>query len=156
VNAIVTDSRSSDVSRSNISPQTPEVFARFTLADVPPGSQLRAVWIAEQAAGIPSGYVLGETTSSDVGGTQNQGAFLHARPPNGWPTGSYRVDLYLNGELERSIGFFADPTTASPTTTPGAIPEATVFPTPGATVGGTQRTVPGGFQIPTPTPPRTI
>jgi uncharacterized RDD family membrane protein YckC len=102
-NAIVTDSRTSDVNRTSFSPQTQEIFVRFMLADVPPGSQLRAVWVAEQAAGIPSGQTLDDTTSSDAGGTQSQGVFSYPRPPNGWPLGTYRVDLFLNGQFERAV-----------------------------------------------------
>jgi uncharacterized RDD family membrane protein YckC len=149
-NAIVTDSRTSDVSRSSISPQTPEVFVRFTLADVPAGSELRAVWVAEQVAGIPSGFTTGESTATNVGGTQSQGVFPHTRPPNGWPTGTYRVDLYLNGELERTVRFSVDSDTSPLPSVPGAPPEATASPGP----SGTAPVIP--FALPTPTPPRTI
>jgi uncharacterized RDD family membrane protein YckC len=152
VNAIVTGARTSDVNQSSFPPQTPEIFVRFTLADVAPGSQLRAVWIAEQVAGIRSGFTMGESPTSEVGGTQNQGVFPHARPPNGWPSGTYRVDLYLNGDLERTVRFTVDPAMPTLTTVPGATPQATVEATP----GGTPRTVPGALPTPTPLPPRTI
>lgn len=116
--AIVTDSRASDAGRSTFPPHTPEVFVRFTLSNVAPGSELRAVWIAEEAAGIPSGYTMDSVVSQTAGGAQIQGVFSHPRPPNGWPLGRYRVDLYLNGQFERALRFTIEAPDRAPTTSP--------------------------------------
>ncbi len=128
--AILTDSPTSDVSRTTFTPQTPEVFVRFTLADVPPGSSLRATWVAESVAGLANDTRMDEGTLNDVGGTRNVGTLSYGRPPNGWPTGTYRVDLYLSGQFERTLRFTVEPGGAAPTTSPppASSPVATAVP----------------------------
>ncbi len=156
--AIVTDSPTSEVNRTVFSPQTPEVFVRFTLADVPPGTSLRAIWTAESVAGLPNDTRMDESNVNDAGGTRNAGNVSYPRPPNGWPTGTYRVDLYLSGQLERTLRFTVEPGGAAPGTSPAPATSPAATAAPGATPATPTSPQPTGTRTATalgasPTPP---
>jgi len=161
--AILTESPTSDTNRTTFSPDTPEIYARVTLADVPPGSTLQAIWIAESVAGRPNDSRMDEAPPIEVGGTRNQANLSHRRPPNGWPTGTYRVDLHLSGQLERTLSFTVQagvapaaspPPATSPVTT--TTPIGTTAPTPAATrPTGTAATFAPATLLPSVTPTAT-
>jgi uncharacterized RDD family membrane protein YckC len=136
--AILTDSPTIDANRTTFAPDTPEIYARVTLADVPPGSTLQAIWIAESVAGRPNDSRMDESPPSEVGGTRNQANLSHQRPPNGWPTGAYRIDLYLSGQFEQTLRFTVQPGVSSPVTTVSPVPTSITIATPGPTSITTQ------------------
>jgi hypothetical protein len=120
-----------------------------SLADVPAGSTIQAIWIAESVAGRPNDSRMDEVPPTEVGGTRNQANLSHQRPPNGWPTGSYRVDLYLSGQFERTLRFSVQAGGVSPVSSP--LPASSPAPTSsGPTTGTTGTTT---LAPPTVTPP---
>ena len=71
------------------------------LANAPDDTVLKASWIAAQVEGVEPGYVIDEveiTTGLPV-------VTFDLSNDNLWPTGSYQVDLFLNGELDQSVNF---------------------------------------------------
>ena len=78
-------------------------YAIVDLANAPDDTQLRAEWVAVNAEGTEPNFFITEASiqSGDDRITfdlTNEAGFL-------WPNGSYRVDLYLNDELDRSLEF---------------------------------------------------
>lgn len=71
------------------------------LANAPDDTTVRAVWIAVQAEGVDPNFLIDETEITSGDGS------LHFELSNDnlWPTGTYKVELYLNGELERTLEF---------------------------------------------------
>ena len=97
------------LAKDNAGSQTTTVFnptdtfyAIVDLANAPDDTKVKAVWTAVDVgdAAAPN-YLLDEVELTSSDGTlsfdmTNDGA---------WPAGSYKVDLYLNGELDRTLDF---------------------------------------------------
>jgi hypothetical protein len=78
-------------------------YAIVDLANAPEETVVKASWYAVQAADTEPNLFIDEAsiTTSDGRLTfnlANQAGML-------WPSGSYRVDLYLNDKLDRSLDF---------------------------------------------------
>ena len=101
---ILTDDKERKVEKSVFAPNTPKIYAIFTLADVPRGTKLKCVWIAEKTEVAPPNYKIDEA-SMDVGGLINGGNCNFSKPTDGWPVGQYRVDMYLSDRLAHTARF---------------------------------------------------
>jgi hypothetical protein len=78
-------------------------YAIADLANAPEDTTVKAQWFAVNAADTESNFFIAEASiqSSDDRITfdlTNEAGML-------WPSGSYRVDLYLNDKLDRSLEF---------------------------------------------------
>ena len=92
------------------------------------GHTVRAVFVAEDAIDVPN-YVV-ETLSATAQGSHAID-FAVARDDRPWPAGSYRVEVYLDGELAQTVPFAVQPPQSTPTYSPMATATATdVPPTP--------------------------
>lgn len=76
-------------------------YAIVSLSNAPDDTAVEARWYAVNAEGVDPEYFLDQasTTSGDAVLT------FHLANDMLWPLGEYRVDLYLNGELETSLNF---------------------------------------------------
>ena len=91
------------ISRTTTFGQSDVFYAIVRLANAPDTTEVKAVWFAANAEGEAP-----ETLIDDVSITSGDAilTFDMANSPDMlWPRGSYRVDLYLNGELETSLTF---------------------------------------------------
>ena len=89
---------------STFSTDSPKVYLAFTTTDLPSGSTLSAVWVAEKVdADVSPNYVI-DHADLKVSGSQ-AGDFSLSSPAAGFPKGNYRVDLYLNGTLIELFSF---------------------------------------------------
>ncbi|TAK12284.1 MAG: hypothetical protein EPO32_09340 [Anaerolineae bacterium] len=78
-------------------------YAIVELANAPDTTEVRVVWTAVSAEGEAPNTVIDEvtTTSTDAILTfnlTNEAGFL-------WPSGDYKADIYLNGELNTTLTF---------------------------------------------------
>lgn len=83
---------------------TPKVYLVAKLVDVPRGAKVSSAWIAESTKVAPPNYVI-DTAEITVGLITNVATFTMTKPNNGWPVGSYRVDLAINGQKMASVKF---------------------------------------------------
>ena len=91
------DSKGGDAADS-FAPDTAVIYLHTEFKGVARGSTITATWIAEKADGVaPETKVV----SSDVtiGTQENQVDFSVTKPDKGWPTGSYRVDISVDGKV---------------------------------------------------------
>lgn len=71
------------------------------LKNAPDDTVLKVNWIAVNAEGVDPNFVINEssfTSSDDI-------VLFDLSNDNLWPAGSYKVDVYLNGSLDRSLTF---------------------------------------------------
>ena len=71
------------------------------LANAPDDTVLKAIWIAVEVEDVEPDFVIDEveiTTGLPVVTFDLSNDYL-------WPTGTYKVDLYLNGDLDQSLEF---------------------------------------------------
>lgn len=113
--------------------------AVVTIANAPSDTALRAVWTAVDVGSASAPNTKIDETTLKVEGSRNVDFTLS--PKSGqWPSGSYKVDLYLNDKLDRTLKFSVEPAPVTPTPTPEpATPTPTnapPTPTTEATKGG--------------------
>ncbi len=80
-----------------------QIVTRWRVQHVAPKTQLRAIWIAEATGEVAPGNFKVDEAASEIPGKDGVGALTLSRPPDGWATGHYRVELYLNDKLAKSI-----------------------------------------------------
>jgi hypothetical protein len=103
--AIVTNDKYSQDEKSVFGPDAPKVFAVYRVV-AGPGMKVKAVWIAEKVAGLEPKTKLTEnpeTTFSSKG--EFISSFTCSKPAQGWPLGTYSVNLYVDGVLKKTLGF---------------------------------------------------
>ena len=77
-------------------------YAFIELADAPPGTSTKAVWTAVETPLYEPNSVIDEVEL--VEGSGNHSFSLTGEGL--WSPGKYKVDFYINGVLERTLGFF--------------------------------------------------
>ncbi len=91
------------VGETTVFAPTDTFHAVVTIKDAPDGTNIRAVWYAQDVGpALAKNYKISEypvTTS----GSRNIDFTL--KPTKNWPPGTYRVEIYANGQLYKSIEF---------------------------------------------------
>ncbi len=79
------------------------IYVRWRGRGLPEGARVRVAWIAEEVGDlVEPNFIVDETES--VAPTPDASArFTLGRPPDGWAEGKYRVEFYVNDELEETI-----------------------------------------------------
>ena len=70
------------------------------LANAPDDTKLKAVWTAVEVEGEQPNTIIDQ---SEI--TTSKPAYFHLTNQGLWPKGKYKVDLYLNDKLDRSLEF---------------------------------------------------
>ena len=85
---------------------TTDVFyAVADLANAPQGTQVEARWTAVNAADTEPNLEF-QTQTLDITEESFSGTiYFQLSNDDGWPTGQYKVDLYLNGTLAQTAEF---------------------------------------------------
>lgn len=77
-------------------------YCTVELANTPEDTKLKAVWTAIEVEGEQPNLLLDQTEVT----AGNQNIFTFNLSNNQlWPTGKYKVDLYLNDTLDRTLEF---------------------------------------------------
>ncbi len=83
-----------------------EVFyCQVTVANAPDDTVTKAMWYAVDVPGVETNYLIDEveiTGGPDVTFDLSNDQY--------WPDGSYKVEIYLNGELDTTLEFTVDST----------------------------------------------
>jgi hypothetical protein len=81
--------------------QNDVLYAVVQLTNAPDDTVVKAIWIAVDVEGVDPDFQI-EETELETGSGELYFELSNTSP---WPTGSYRVDLYLNGEMNQSLSF---------------------------------------------------
>jgi hypothetical protein len=85
---------------------TTDVFyAVADLANAPQGTTIEAKWTAVNAADTESNLEFEIQTMDITEESFNGTIYFQLAPEDTWPTGQYKVDLYLNGTLAQTADF---------------------------------------------------
>lgn len=85
-------------------PDTAKISVFVELLTPKLGDKIEAKWIAVKTAGAAPGYVIDTSVTPVAAGVQEVDSHL-SKPTAGWPTGDYKVDVSVNGELAKSVPF---------------------------------------------------
>jgi hypothetical protein len=90
-------------SKSEFQTDAPNIYVRWHGHGLPENAAVRVAWIAEDVGDlVEPNFVIDETES--VAPTSDASArFTLGRPPDGWAEGKYRVEFYVNDELEETV-----------------------------------------------------
>jgi hypothetical protein len=76
-------------------------YAQVDLQNAPDDTTLKAVWTAVDAQDTEPNFVINETELATGDGLVH----FTLSNDNLWPTGKYKVDLFMNGELANTLEF---------------------------------------------------
>lgn len=76
-------------------------YAQVDLRNAPDDTTLKAVWTAVEVEGAEPNLVLAETDFTSGSGTVT----FNLKNDQLWPAGKYRVEIYLNGKLDKTVDF---------------------------------------------------
>jgi hypothetical protein len=91
-----------------ISADALQIVARWRGHGLRRNAKIRAVWIAQDTGVAPIDFKVDEATAiAPTGGAF--GKFTLSRPPDGWATGKYRVEFYVDDELTETVDLTITP-----------------------------------------------
>jgi hypothetical protein len=101
--AVATDSKDAITQHDVFPPSTAKIYViyKVTLAKA---SRVHAAWITEKVDGYNENQKFGDSGSNMEPGSY-MSAFSYLRPGGAWPVGTYRVDLYVDDKVEKSVHF---------------------------------------------------
>lgn len=85
---------------------TPKIFLTAQMEDVATGSTVTVHWIAVDTKGVaPANYNIASVDLKITDGMNVLDSDL-SKPDNGWPVGTYRVDIAVDGNVVTSSDTF--------------------------------------------------
>jgi len=87
--------------RTTVFSQDAVFYAQVQLKNAPDDTELKAVWTAVNADGVEPNLQIMET---DYTGGDEQVHFSLSNDDL-WPTGEYKVEIFLNGKLDKTLTF---------------------------------------------------
>jgi hypothetical protein len=103
--AMVTTDRYSRDEKTVFTPNFPKIFAVYHVAGAAQGTRLKAVWIGEKVEGLVARSKITESESTFSAKGEYMGAFSCSKPPQGWPAGTYLVELSIDGTVRKTLAF---------------------------------------------------
>jgi hypothetical protein len=101
--AVATDSRDSITQHDAFPPSTAKIYVIYKVT-LPKAGRVRAAWVTEKVDGYGENQKFGDSGSNMEAGSY-MSAFSYGRPGAAWPLGVYRVDLYVDDKMEKSVHF---------------------------------------------------
>ncbi len=94
-----------DEATTSFPADTAKIYAMFKTKGAKDGDKARGVLIADDVGDVapPNTKVLEKTITLE--GDTEDGDFNFSKPTNGWPTGKYHVEIYVNDELATKAKF---------------------------------------------------
>jgi hypothetical protein len=90
--------------KTDFKSDTPAIYARWRGQGLPDHAKIRAVFIAENVADVSADYEIDET-SADAPTPNSNGAFTLTKPEEGWATGNYRVEFFVDEQPAETVKF---------------------------------------------------
>ncbi|MBN9219682.1 MAG: hypothetical protein J0I79_17195 [Mesorhizobium sp.] len=90
--------------QSNFPIDTPVIYVSADLVDIPSASTITFSWVSVDSHGVaPANYTI-DKVDLDVGSNTEADSQL-TKPTAGWPAGTYRIDLAIDGTVAESVPF---------------------------------------------------
>lgn len=80
-------------------------YCLVTLSNAPDDTTVKAVWTAVEVEGIEPNHKIDEVSQTTGSNTIT---FNLTNSSGGWPPGKYKIELFLNDKLDRSIDFVVE------------------------------------------------
>jgi hypothetical protein len=90
-------------SKSEFRSDVENIYVRWHGHGLPEGARVRVAWVAEDVGDLVEPNFIVDETESVAPAPDASARFTLGRPPDGWAEGKYRVEFYVNDELEETI-----------------------------------------------------
>ena len=90
-------------SKSEFKSDAQNIYVRWRGNGLPKDARVRVAWIAEDVGDLVEPNFVIDETESVAPAPDASARFTLARPPDGWAEGRYRVEFYVNDELEETV-----------------------------------------------------
>jgi hypothetical protein len=103
-NIVLSATKDGGTAQSNFPIDTPVIYVSADLVDIASTSKLTFSWISVDSHGVaPANYTIDKVDLAV--GSNNQADSQISKPTAGWPAGTYRVDLAIDGTVATSVPF---------------------------------------------------
>jgi len=79
------------------------IYVRWHGRGLPEGARVRVAWVAEDVGDLVEPNFIVDETETVTPAADASARFTLARPPDGWADGKYRVEFFVNDELEETV-----------------------------------------------------
>jgi hypothetical protein len=90
-------------SKTEFKSDVQNIYVRWQGRGLPEGARVRVAWVAEDVGDLVEPNFIIDETESVAPAPDTKARFTLARPPDGWAEGKYRVEFYVNDELEETV-----------------------------------------------------
>ena len=90
-------------SKSEFKSDVENIYVRWHGRDLPAGARVRVAWVAEDVGDLVEPNFVVDETETVAPASDANARFTLGRPPDGWAEGKYRVEFYINDELEETV-----------------------------------------------------
>lgn len=90
-------------SKTEFKSDVQNIYVRWHGHGLPEGAKVRVAWIAEDVGDLVDPNFVVDETESVAPAPDASARFTLGRPPDGWAEGKYRVEFYVNDELEETV-----------------------------------------------------
>jgi hypothetical protein len=90
-------------SKTEFKSDVENIYVRWHGHGLPEGAKVRVAWIAEDVGDLVEPNFVVDETESVAPAPDASARFTLGRPPDGWAEGKYRVEFYVNDELEETV-----------------------------------------------------
>jgi hypothetical protein len=90
-------------SKTEFKSDVENIYVRWHGRGLPEGARVRLAWIAEDVGDLVEPNFIVDETETVAPAPDSSARFTLGRPPDGWAEGKYRVEFYVNDELEETI-----------------------------------------------------
>jgi hypothetical protein len=90
-------------SKTEFKSDVQNIYVRWHGRGLPEGARVRVAWIAEDVGDLVDPNFVVDETENVAPAPDASARFTLGRPPDGWAEGKYRVEFYVNDELEETI-----------------------------------------------------
>jgi hypothetical protein len=90
-------------SKTEFKSDVENIYVRWHGRGLPPGARVRVAWIAEDVGDLVEPNFIVDETETVAPDPDSSARFTLGRPPDGWAEGKYRLEFYVNDELEETL-----------------------------------------------------
>src|SRR4051812_27821560 len=90
-------------SKTEFKADAENIYVRWRGNGLPKDAKVRVAWIAEDVGDLVEPNFVVDETESVAPAPDASARFTLGRPPDGWAEGKYRVEFYVNDELEETV-----------------------------------------------------
>ena len=90
-------------SKTEFKSDVENIYVRWHGRNLPPQARVRVAWIAEDVGDLVEPNFVVDETETIAPDPDSSARFTLGRPPDGWAEGKYRLEFYVNDELEETL-----------------------------------------------------